>query len=361
MFAGAFQGKRVWVSGHTGFKGAWLSLWLLRLGAEVSGFSLAPPTSPSLFEQLGLAARLRHEPGDVRDSEAVFRSLDESKPDFVFHLAAQPLVRLSYEEPKLTFETNVLGTVNVLDALRRLARPCACVVVTTDKVYENREWVHAYRETDRLGGHDPYSGSKAAAELVVSSYRDSFFSGPQSAVRVAAARAGNVIGGGDWAADRIVPDCVRALRENRPIEVRNPHSTRPWQHVLEPLSGYLWLASQLGRGNCSGAFNFGPEPESNRTVAELVSEILRHWPGAWKDCSGPGAVHEASLLNLATDKARHELGWRPVWSFARTVEETIRWYWDEAEPSEPLAERSLRQIQAYEEQATAAGLRWALT
>lgn len=347
-----YSGKRVWLSGHTGFKGAWLAEWLLGLGAEVHGFALPPATEPSLFEQLGLAGRLEHETGDIRDPATVRRSLEEFRPDFVFHLAAQPLVRLSYDIPVETFATNVMGTVHVLDALRaQTLQPSnsstvqppprvAAVLVTTDKCYENREWLHSYREEDAMGGYDPYSASKGASEIAIHAMRRSYFGRPDSSVQVASARAGNVIGGGDWALDRIVPDCIRALARGEPVPVRNKIATRPWQHVLEPLSGYLLLAAALSRpdtfpvlahtlaqpGAPSAAFNFGPTLSSNRTVAELVGEVLKHWPGRWEDRSDPGAPHEASKLNLATDKAFHTLGWQPRWDFATTISKTVAWY-----------------------------------
>ena len=239
-----FSGKIVWLSGVSGFKGAWLAEWLLSLGAEIRGFCLPPPTQPSLFDQTGLASRIVWDCADLRDANAVRNSLLEAQPDFVFHLAAQPLVRLSYREPVETWETNVMGTIHVLEALRQLDKACAAVLVTTDKCYDNREWVHGYREEDALGGHDPYSSSKAGCELAIASWRRSFFNGHP--VKVASARAGNVIGGGDWAQDRILPDCVRALAAGAPIEVRNPGAVRPWQHVLESLSGYLCLAAAPG-------------------------------------------------------------------------------------------------------------------
>jgi CDP-glucose 4,6-dehydratase len=382
-FGGAYAGKRVFVTGHTGFKGGWLCEWLLGLGAEVTGFSLKPPTEPALFDQLGLAARLRHQLGDVRDRAALSRALTEAKADYVFHLAAQPIVRDSYARPVETFEVNLMGTVNVLEALRSVPHPCSAVFITTDKCYENREWLYGYREEDPLGGYDPYSASKATAELAINSYRRSFFQ--SHPVRIASARAGNVIGGGDWALDRIVPDCMRALEQKQPIGVRNPKATRPWQHVLEPLSGYLWLGAVLGGGGSSeirdprseirrksevrspksevrgekaeegvlrseirdprsegnpkseirnlksedqfaSAFNFGPGHESNRTVAELVAEVLKHWPGRWEDMGDPKAVHEANLLQLATDKAHALLGWAPVWDFPMAIEQTVKWY-----------------------------------
>jgi CDP-glucose 4,6-dehydratase len=248
-------------------------------------------------------------------------------------LAAQPLVRLSYAQPVETYATNVMGTVHVLEALRKRELGCSVVAVTTDKCYENREWLHAYREEDAMGGHDPYSSSKGAAELVISGYRRSFFTA-STGIRLASARAGNVIGGGDWALDRIVPDCVRALRENAAIPVRNKVATRPWQHVLEPLSGYLQLAATLAMGpglplppeTYQSGFNFGPALSSNKTVAELVLEILNHWPGSWEDRSDPAALHEAVKLNLTTDKAFHLLQWRPRWDFQQTVQQTVEWY-----------------------------------
>lgn len=343
-----FSGRKAFVTGCTGFKGSWLCEWLLGLGAEVVGYSLAPPTNPSLFEQLGLRERIAFEEADIRDAGRLAAALHRAAPDFVFHLAAQPLVRLSYSEPVSTFETNVMGTINLLEALRRLDHPCAAILITTDKCYQNREWNYGYRESDPLGGHDPYSSSKAACEIAISSWRDSFF--PGHPVRIASARAGNVIGGGDWALDRIVPDCVRSLRAGEAIPVRNKTATRPWQHVLEPLSGYLQLASRLirnpGHPDLCSAFNFGPDLSSNRTVAELVEEALQSWPGSWEDCSDPHAPHEAVKLNLATDKAFHSLGWRPRWGFGETVSKTIRWYRLVEEGTDP-GELTRSQIQEY--------------
>ncbi|MBI3417552.1 MAG: CDP-glucose 4,6-dehydratase [Verrucomicrobia bacterium] len=368
-FGGAFVGKKVFVTGHTGFKGAWLCEWLLALGAKVTGFSLPPNTKPALFEQLELARRVKHIEGDIRDAKILGRAVATAKPDFVFHLAAQSLVRLSYEQPVETYATNVMGTVHLLEALRGLKNPCAAILVTTDKCYENREWLYGYRENDPLGGHDPYSSSKAAAEIAIAAYRRSFFA--NHPVRLASVRAGNVIGGGDWAKDRIVPDCIRALQAGRTIAVRNKHATRPWQHVLEPLSGYLWLGAVLskpslapaGIENCCSAFNFGPSLESNCNVARLVEEILRHWPGRWADQSNPKAVHEASLLNLATDKAHHLLGWKPVWNFSTTVEASVGWYRGvstvPASKSGATARLLTQQLIAeYSARAAEAGLRW---
>ncbi len=351
MFDGIFSGKKVWLSGHTGFKGTWLAEWLLALGAEVHGFALPPPTEPSLFVQLALENRLQHELGDIREASVVRASILETQPDFVFHLAAQPLVRLSYQEPLVTYATNVMGSVHVLDALRALTRPCVAVMVTTDKCYENREWVHGYREEDPMGGYDPYSSSKGMAELAIAAYRRSFFAGHP--VKIASARAGNVIGGGDWALDRIVPDCVRALQRGEPIAVRNPHATRPWQHVLEPLSGYLQLAARLAQAEnpseLLGGFNFGPGHEANRNVRDLVTEILKHLPGTWLDQSDPNAVHEAKLLQLATDKAHALLDWSPVWRFPEAIRETVAWYRAASAIATPQEFQTLtrRQIEAY--------------
>lgn len=366
MFADVFRGKTVWLSGHTGFKGSWLALWLIELGAKVHGYALEPSTSPSLFAQLALAGEMEHQIRDIRDADAVARSIAAAQPDFVFHLAAQPLVRFSYADPRGTFEVNVNGTMHVLEALRSLDRPCAAVMVTTDKCYRNREWLHAYREEDSLGGHDPYSASKAAAEIVIASYRDSFFRREKSRLRLASARAGNVIGGGDWALDRIVPDAVRALQRGESIPVRNRHATRPWQHVLEPLSGYLTLAAALSTAEaesevCS-AFNFGPALGSNRNVESLVREILAHWPGDWQDRSDPEAPHEAGRLNLAIERAFHLLDWLPVWGFETSVEQTIGWYraaHEQTPDAGALRRLTLAQIHRYVTDARNRGIEWA--
>lgn len=335
-FSDIYRGKRVLVTGHTGFKGSWLCEWLLTLGADVHGLALVPDTEPSLFVQLALGERVHHRIGDIRNLQTLEKTLASSAPDIVFHLAAQPLVRRSYQEPLATFETNVMGTANLLEAIRLAGRPCAVVVVTSDKCYENLETEHAYRETDALGGYDCYSASKAAAEIVASAYRRSFFRSGEGRIRLATARAGNVIGGGDWAADRIVPDCIRHLQRGEAVPVRNPRATRPWQHVLEPLGGYLLLGTRLMAGETFGdsghahsseaAFNFGPGPGTDRPVGDLVEEVLKHWPGSWEDCSAGEAPHEAQRLDLAIHKSQELLGWRPRWDFTRTVAETASWY-----------------------------------
>ena len=340
-FQNTFKDRRVLVTGDTGFKGAWLCEWLLSEGADVYGIGLAPNTQPSLFEQLNLVERIQHQDLDIRDAAAVKSLIVEVQPDIVLHLAAQPLVRLSYDIAVETYATNVMGTVHVLNAIRSLDKKCAVVCVTTDKCYENKEWLQSYREEDPMGGHDPYSSSKGACEIAIQSFRKSYFNDPAACeIAVASARAGNVIGGGDWALDRIIPDCVTALKSGGTIPVRNRVATRPWQHVLEPIGGYLLLAAELWRG-LSGqtplqtnfpytelctAFNFGPTLQSNRPVGELVEEVLKNWPGKWEDKSDPNALHEASLLNLATDKAKHMLGWSPRWEFSGTIKNTVDWY-----------------------------------
>ena len=372
QFQRSYEGKRVWLSGHTGFKGAWLSQWLVELGAVVHGFALAPETTPALFDQLGLSHRMEHEIADIRNAESVKKSVHDFQPDFVFHLAAQPLVRRSYLIPVETYETNVNGTIHLLEALRCLTKPCAAVIVTTDKCYQNHESGRAYEEGDALGGHDPYSSSKAMAEIVTAAYRNSYFQ--DHPVRVATARAGNVIGGGDWAEDRIVPDAMLALDQGKPISVRNPSAVRPWQHVLEPLSGYLTLAAkifacgvdeesfssspasgtststhQLLFAQLCSAFNFGPGPDSNRTVADLVQEILKHHHGEWRDASDPKALHEATLLNLSIQKAGKILGWRPVWNFEETIQKTVSWYDTVLDKTATPVELTSRQIAEYQQ------------
>ena len=331
MFDQAYKGSRVWLSGHTGFKGAWLAEWLLSLGAHVHGYALPPDSAQPLFGGLSLGPRLESEFADIRDAAAVRRSIADYQPDFVFHLAAQPLVRLSYEIPTETMATNVMGTAHVLDALRDLRQPCAAVMVTSDKCYENLETGRPHEEADPMGGRDPYSASKGMAELAVASYRRSFF-GPAHQVRLASARAGNVIGGGDLAADRIVPDIIRARASGRTLAVRNPTSTRPWQHVLEPLSGYLWLGACLASpsrarvaAEVASGFNFGPRPEAVRTVGELVAAFARAWPDLRIE-TGPAGPHEAARLSLSIAKAERVLGWQPVWDFQHTVERTACWY-----------------------------------
>ncbi|MFZ4079639.1 MAG: CDP-glucose 4,6-dehydratase [Pirellula sp.] len=368
MFHDAFFGKRVLVTGHTGFKGSWLSAWLISLGAKVFGYAIEPQEHEVLYGQLQLASKLDHEVhGDIRDGDLLSREVARYEPDFVFHLAAQPLVRASYQRPRETIETNVMGTVNVLESLMDYPKPCSVVVVTTDKCYENKEWLHSYREEDPLGGYDPYSASKGCAELVAAAYRRSFFSGENSRVRLSTARAGNVIGGGDWAIDRIVPDVIRSVFSGKAVIVRNRQSTRPWQHVLEPLSGYLWLAAHLseprlseypGASICS-AFNFGPHLESNRTVLQLVERLLEHTSGTWDDAANAGQLHEASKLNLSIDKAFHILRWKPTWGFDTCVEHTASWYTSVRDGLDPNT-ATVVCIEQYIRDAIGLGQPWAI-
>lgn len=364
MFLDFYKGKRVLVTGHTGFKGGWLSLWLRELGAEVWGFSLPAPTQPNFHEVIRAQVFAAEIEGDLRDLAAVQAAVHRAQPEIVFHLAAQPLVRRSYAEPLPTLATNVLGTAHVLEAVRAAALPANVVVITSDKCYENREWEQAYRETDALGGHDIYSMSKGASELVAQAWQRSFF-GPQPTLgSVVTVRAGNVIGGGDYSEDRIVPDCIRALLAGQSIAVRNPVAVRPWQHVLECLSGYLWLGARLQgvpkNSPLIGPFNFGPGPAARQPVRELVVEILKHWPGQWVDGADPRSPHEARLLSLAIDKAAALLDWHPVWDFPTAIAQTVAWYHHRHTSAQPDPLRlSRQQITAYTQAATARRLAWA--
>ena len=368
MFKDAYRGRRVLLTGHTGFKGGWLLTWLNRLGAKVTGYSLQPPTDPSLFDRAGLEKLCEeHVEADIRDRKRMQQVVGDTKADVIFHLAAAPLVRESYTDPYGTFEVNVMGTLSLLDAIRKAGRRCAVVLVSTDKCYENQEWEFGYRETDPMGGHDPYSASKGAMEVAVASYRRSFFAGKQSSkdgIRVATARAGNVIGGGDWSLERIVPDAIRAVEANRALLVRNPRSVRPWQHVLEPLSGYMLLGARLGadRGAAyASGWNFGPSPVEQYNVGQLAEAIVKKWGAKpWVDGSKPNAPHEAGMLKLAIDKARQHLGWKPVWDFDETISRTVEEYRALLAAKSPANARAAleRDIEQYESDARAAALSW---
>jgi CDP-glucose 4,6-dehydratase len=324
----SFRGKRVFVTGHTGFKGTWLTFLLKELGAEVMGYALPPEPGPSHFMLLGMQDKISHRLGDVRDADKMNAAMQSFQPEFVFHLAAQALVKESYADPTLTFDTNVMGSVNLLDAVRQCSTVRSLVYITSDKCYENLEWVWGYRENDPLGGHDPYSASKAAAEIVFSAYARSFLDSRPS-LGAATARAGNVIGGGDWAADRIVPDCIRAIENKRPIQLRNPSATRPWQHVLEPLSGYIMLASKLYEQpeRYGGSWNFGPSTSEVRTVHEVAKSIIQTLGSGSIEITGSqDHHHEARLLQLNCDKAHQDLGWQPRWGVEKTFDATAEWY-----------------------------------
>lgn len=358
----AYRGKRVLVTGCTGFKGSWLCHWLSALGAQVHGLALAPASEPSMFEATDLRSLVEFHEGDVRDFAFVERVLRESAPDFVFHLAAQAIVRTAYEDPVGTFATNVIGSAHVLEALRRAGRPVTAVMVTSDKCYENVEWVYGYRETDALGGKDPYSASKAAAEMAIRSWSQSFFAAADSPVRVVAVRAGNVVGGGDWAAARIVPDAARAWSRGEAVVIRSPKATRPWQHVLEPLSGYLLAglrveAREFGSGE---AFNFGPAAEQAHSVLELLGALAREWQGLGPEPIRVEAAsfHEAGLLKLNCDKALALLGWKPALRFEETARLTARWYAHFYADGKDIAEFTRAQIREYSELALARHCGW---
>ncbi len=349
----AWKGRRVLVTGHTGFKGGWLSLWLHQLGAEVTGFSLPAPTDPSLFEQTRLAELVNHVEGDVRDMDAVETAVNAARPEVVFHLAAQSLVRYSYDNPIETYATNVMGTVHLLDACRRAESVRAIISVTSDKCYENREWVWPYRESDPMGGHDPYSSSKGAAELVISAYRRSFF---ETGACIASVRAGNVIGGGDWATDRLIPDIVRAMISGERPLIRNPNSVRPWQHVMEALSGYLLIAERLleERREFANAWNFGPSEDDAKPVAWIADRMLEMWGAEGWDRPAGEQPHEAKLLKLDCSKARAALGWRPRLSLEKALEKVVDWHKSVAD-GDDAREVSLRQLREYGDLANVGG------
>jgi CDP-glucose 4,6-dehydratase len=364
MFDNIYKNKRVLVTGHTGFKGSWLTSWLLGLGADVAGYSIGIPTEPAHFEELGLESKINHYLGDIRDFDRFLHVCQEFKPEFIFHLAAQPLVRYSYENPKETFEVNMLGTLNVLEVIRYMKDVIKVgVIITSDKCYDNLEWVYGYREDDKLGGDDPYSGSKGAAELIVKSYMNSFFN--TGFPNVCTTRAGNVIGGGDWAKDRIVPDIIRSWSKNLPVEIRNPYSTRPWQHVLEPLSGYLCVGAKLFNENSTHknqAYNFGPDSNVNKNVGELIEEMQKIWAGSsgWTNQFVADNKKEANLLKLSCDKANINLEWYPVMGFDETIDFTMKWYSNYYFEKKSVFDFTQNQIELYSEKARKRGIKWAL-
>jgi CDP-glucose 4,6-dehydratase len=364
IFNNAYKNKTVIITGHTGFKGSWLASWLNHLGANVVGIALDPPTEPSHFSAIKLNDEMHDLRIDIRDRVALESAIVDAEPDFVFHLAAQALVRSSYDDPIDTWNINTMGTLHVLEALRKLKKKCSAVIITSDKCYDNVEWVWGYREPDSLGGPDPYSASKGAAELAIRSYIKSYFPRETSQIRIASARAGNVIGGGDWAIDRIVPDCVKAWSNDKLVELRNPFATRPWQHVLEPLSGYLSLAVGLSeRPDLHGEpFNFGPQAQQNHSVSELVQEMALYWEKVrWKDVSeSEDRPYESGLLKLNCDKALHYLNWHAVMGFEDTVRMTAQWYGAYYQNPSEISDCTRNQITDYTRIANQQGLSWAL-
>lgn len=348
-----WAGKKVFLTGHTGFKGAWLSLWLNKLGAQLTGYSLPPPTVPSLFETAGVASIVDTQFEDIRNLEALVAAVRKAEPEVVFHLAAQPLVRLSYQDPVATYSSNVMGTVHLLEAVRACPSVRAVVVVTSDKCYENREWDWGYRENEAMGGYDPYSNSKGCSELIVSAYRRSFFNPKhyaQHRVALGSGRAGNVIGGGDWAGDRLVPDFIRAIVAGEELRIRSPHAIRPWQHVLEPLSGYIVLAQQLltDGAHYADGWNFGPNEQDARPVDWLVDRLVKLWGDGARWCLDDQVhPHEANYLKLDISKARGRLGWAPRWTLAETLAQVVDWYKAHA-AGQDMSQVSLAQIAAYE-------------
>lgn len=343
-----YKDKKVLITGDTGFKGSWLAYWLHDLGADVYGLALPPENEQDHFNLLELEEKISHNNLDIRNAEAVKNLFQQVEPEIVFHMAAQPLVRYSYENPKETFDTNIGGSVNIMEAIRGTASIKSVVYITTDKVYKNKEWIWGYRENDELGGYDPYSASKAAAEIVFQSYLDSFFQHRDS-IGLASVRAGNVIGGGDWAKDRIVPDCIKSILDGKKLELRNPQAVRPWQHVLDPLYGYMLLAYKLHQypDRFSGSYNYGPEKESIRTVEELVKDVYGVWDQKIEFDVSPSELHETKLLYLNCEKVYQTLKWQPIWNFKTAVKNTAQWYFEVLHNKKAAEEITKQQIQEF--------------
>lgn len=364
VFGNVYRDKKVLVTGNTGFKGSWLCTWLISLGADVYGISNEIPTKPSMFSELGLADKMTHFFADVRDLDAVKKIINEIEPHFVFHLAAQPIVSLSYSEPVDTISTNVMGTTNILEVLRTYTKTCTAIIITSDKCYDNVEWIYGYKETDAVGGKDIYSGSKGAAELIFKSYYHSFFKKVGGTVQMASARAGNVIGGGDWALDRIIPDCMRSWSEGKVVEIRSPKATRPWQHVLEPLSGYLQLGERLYKDHSLNgeSFNFGPKPEYNHTVQEILEDMSMRWHFEnSKDAyqiTGDIKFYEAGLLKLNCDKALFHFQWKPTLDYTTLIEYTSDWYYEFYKNKGDMFSYTKSQIKGYENLAKLENIAW---
>jgi len=364
MFNNIYKNKKVLITGHTGFKGSWLTTWLLKLGADVIGLSKDIPTNPSMFEELKLEDKIKHYIEDIRDLDRMMSIMSDEKPDFLFHLAAQPIVSTSYNDPIETLSSNIMGTANILEALRTSNHKCSAIMITSDKAYDNVEQVWGYKEDDKMGGKDIYSGSKGGAELVIKSYYHSFFRKETCNIKLAIGRAGNVIGGGDWAKDRIVVDCMEAWSQKQSVEIRSPKATRPWQHVLEPLSGYLNLGQELYQDNSlhGEAFNFGPRAEQNHTVKQLLEDLSRYW--SFKDINDAFTVtdnipfHEAGLLKLNCDKALFYLKWHSNLEYNNTIRFTSEWYYDFYNSDKNILDKTLSQIEEYENMAKERNLLW---
>lgn len=360
IFNNTYKGTRVLITGHTGFKGTWLTLWLKELGAEIVGYSLEPHTNPSMFDLCNTEDDIINIIGDIRDSKKLEKILQGFKPDIIFHLAAQPLVRESYNDPKLTYETNVIGTLNVYEAARKCESVKVIISITTDKCYENKEWVYGYRECDPMGGHDPYSSSKACVELLTASYRNSFFE--DLGIGIASARAGNVIGGGDWARERLIPDLIRAISKEETLIIRNPTAIRPWQHVLEPLSGYLWLGCLLleNTKKHSCGWNFGPNNNDTLSVEEILKLAINYWGRGKYEIDKSVQPHEAGLLKLDINKAMSELNWNPVYDVEKAVEKTMDWYKSYYEKNIDMNEFTINQIKEYVKEARQKEILWSV-
>jgi len=366
LFNNIYRNKKVLITGHTGFKGSWLTMWLLNLGADITGYALKAATNPSLFEVLGLKDKINHIEADIRDSEYLEKVVKNCKPDIIFHLAAQPLVRYSYKNPRETYETNIMGTVNLLDAIRKNQSAKVVVNITSDKCYDNKETLKAYNEDAPMGGSDPYSSSKGAAELVISAYKKSFFNPEQYGLThntaMASVRAGNVIGGGDWSDDRLIPDCIKAFTQNNPVILRNPQSIRPWQHVLEPLSGYLWIGALMwedGKAYCEG-WNFGPDDRNILTVEEVVKNVIKLFDSGSYEIDSDFNPHEAKLLTLDISKATGRLNWKPVYSNADSIKETVEWYKNFYDNRVNIRDFTLNQINSYIKKAQESNIDWSL-
>ncbi len=359
----SFSGKKVFITGHTGFQGSWLTLWLYLLGAKITGYSQPPPTKPSLFKILKLEKKIKHVVGDVLDYEILHRTIKQSKPDYIIHLAAQALVRRSYKEPLETFQTNVIGTANVLQAIRSINHNVSCIIMTSDKCYDNSVNTKPHKETDRMGGHDPYSASKGAAELITSSFQNSFFNTKSNRYKISTIRAGNVIGGGDWAEDRLIPDIVRSISKNKKISIRNPSYVRPWQFVLEPLSGILWILTKMNstKKDFNQAWNLGPDKKNSINVKNIVDKTLREWKkGKWRKSKKNTSekLEESKLLLLDSTKAKKLLKWKNVYDVDKTISETISWYKMFYENPSSALDVSIEQINNYVKDAQRKNLLW---